>query len=85
LGATLRRDSAEQLRKNYVDRKVTAGRGSAGRYLPGRPGQKAAGTPTSGAFVSQGTHPLFTHWQRRPGPAAAHRAGLEKARQDGGV
>ena len=28
---------------------------------------------------------FLTHSQRRPGPAEAHEAGVEKARQDGGV
>lgn len=53
--------------------------------IPGRAGQKGAGKVCSGGFGSQGTHRLLTQWQRMPGPAAAHKSGLEKARQDGGV
>lgn len=53
--------------------------------VPGRTGQKAAGKLGSGGFGSQETHLLLTQTQRSPGPAAAHRVGLEKAGQDGGV
>ena len=52
---------------------------------PGRGGQNAAGRSWSCDSGSQGTHLLSTQRQRSPGPAAAHGAAPEKARQDGGV
>lgn len=53
--------------------------------VPGRAGQKGARKMCSGGFGSQGAHLPLTQWQRSPGPAAAHRVGVENARQDGGV
>lgn len=53
--------------------------------IPGQAGQKGAGKMWSGGVGFQGTHLLFTQWQRTPGPAVAHKPGLEKAWQDGGV
>lgn len=54
--------------------------------VPGLAGQKVGrNVVCSGAIGSQGRQPPFSQWQRSPGPAAAHRAEVENARQDGRV